>query len=266
MNLQVLMATTDLKLTEDCPKGLDQLGENKIKCTVVNQVEILKNDSFSLYQDIDVFNFSEKGLSKSRNRNLATISEKICLITDQDILFKQGFQHSILSAFKDSPKADIIAFQMEDLSGNPLKKYKGQSFWMNQRAIMKVSSVEIAFKSASILNNNLSFDENFGLGTSFPTGEEAIFLSDALKKGLRIKYVPISIVQHPKESSGYNYMNNDSLIRAKGAMLFRIFGPKAYLISIVFALKKFKLSSRSFLKFTQLMFDGISTYKRRKHD
>ncbi|MGI9533099.1 hypothetical protein, partial [Lutimonas sp.] len=137
--------------------------------------------------------------------------------------------------------------------------------WMNQRAIMKVSSVEIAFRSDSILKNNLKFDEKFGLGSTFPTGEEAIFLSDALKKGLKIKYVPIPIVQHPKESSGYNYTNNYSLIMGKGAMLCRIFGWKAYVISIAFALKKYKLSSISLIKFIQIMFEGISSYKRLQH-
>ncbi|MGI9532157.1 glycosyltransferase family A protein, partial [Lutimonas sp.] len=124
MKLQVLMAATDLIPTEHFPQGLYQLCKNKIKCTVVNQVSNAKNNSHNKHQGIDIYTYSEKGLSKSRNRNLAYITENICLITDQDILFKEGFQDRILRAFKEAAEADIIVFQIEDLDGKPLKNYK----------------------------------------------------------------------------------------------------------------------------------------------
>lgn len=262
MMLQVLMATTRLMEETGCPRGIDQLIEHEVKCTIINQSSKAKNNSQNSYHGIDIFNYTETGLSKSRNRNLNNITEEICLITDQDILFKQGFHNHIITAFQENPGADIIVFQIEDLDGKPLKKYKNVPFWMNHRDIMKVSSVEIAFRSSSILNNHIKFDERFGLGAIFPTGEEAIFLSDALKKNLKIKYLPIPIVQHPIESSGYNFEHNHTLITAKGAMLYRIFGPIAYPVSILFAFKKFKLSSLSFKKFMTIMLQGISTYKK----
>ncbi len=266
MKVQVLMATMDLKAKNDLPIGLKQLIKTKVKCTVVNQSPATENVVISDQNNIQIFTFSEKGLCKSRNRNLHYLTEKIGLITDQDIRFKKDFQNTIISAFEESPNADIIAFQIEDEQGELLKQYKEEAYWMNQRDIMKVSSVEIAFKAGSINKCKLMFDEDFGLGSTFPTGEEAIFLSDALKKGLKIKYLPIPIVIHPKESSGYQYSNNHSLIQAKGAMLYRIFGPKAYAISFIFAVKKFKISSETLLHFTRLMFDGISSYKKMKHE
>ncbi len=265
MKVQVLMATMNLTAKAEIPIGLKQLMKNNVKCTVVNQFSGHQKEALSDQYGIQIYSFSEKGLSKSRNRNLQYLTEKIGLITDQDIRFKTDFQNIILSAFEASHESDIIVFQMEDEHGKPMKNYKKNSFWMNQRDIMKVSSVEIAIKSKSIIQNKLMFDENFGLGSVFPTGEEAIFLSDALKKGLKVKYFPCPIVIHPKESSGYSYAHNHSLIQAKGAMLYRIFGPKAYVISVVFAIKKFNLSSETLISFTRLMFKGISSYKKLQH-
>lgn len=266
MKLEVLMAAMNLQMGHDIPIGLTELVKKKIKCTVINQCPA-GDSTFTLNQNnLRILSFPEKGLSKSRNRSLDQITESIGLISDQDIQFKKGFQDIIISEFEQYPNADIIVFQIEDEQGNLLKKYRKEACWMNQRDIMKVSSVEIAFKASSILKNKLSFDEDFGLGATFPTGEETIFLSDALKKGLQIKYLPFPIVIHPRNSSGRQFLNNASLIRAKGAMFYRMFGINAYPISIIFAIRKFKLSSDTLVNFVHLMFQGISSYKKSRNE
>ena len=262
MKIQVLMAAMNLKTGIDLPIGFKELNKNKVKCTVINQCEEIDSDIILNQANIKVFTYVEKGLSKSRNRNLDVLSEKLALITDQDIEFKKGFHKTIITAFEQNPKADIITFQIEETQGKPSKKYRKKAFWMNQRDIMKVSSAEIAFRAASIRKTKLRFDEEFGLGAAFPTGEEAIFLSDALKKGLKIRYFPFPIVIHPKASSGYQFLNNKDLIRAKGAMFYRMFGQMAYVISILFAIKKFKMSSENLIDFVKQKFMGISSYKK----
>lgn len=262
MKIQVLMSTINMKSLADLPIGLHELRKYNVKCTVINQLPGSKFNYFSNQNNLQIYSFSETGISKSRNRNLLKLNEKIGLITDQDIRFKNGFQDIIIEAFEQTPKADIITFQIEDEKGRPFKKYKNKPFWMNQRDIMKVSSVEIAFRTSSIIENNIKFDEDFGLGSMYPTGEEAIFLSDALHKGLKIKYIPKPIVIHPKGSSGHLFKNNEKLIAAKGAMLYRIFGINAYAVSIIFALKKYRKSSETILNFVRLMFKGISSFKK----
>jgi len=124
---------------------------------------------------------------------------------------------------------------------------------------MRVASVEIAFKRNSINKTHLRFDENFGLGALFPTGEENIFLADALDKGLKLLYIPIPIVTHPPESSGQDY-DNIKLVQAKGAMFERIFGLKGYAVSFLFTLKKYKSSRHSLFRFYSLMLQGAKKY------
>ena len=75
-------------------------------------------------------------------------------------------------------------------------------------------------------------------------------------------FLPIPIVLHPKESSGGMFNNNPDLIKAKGAMLYRIFGNISYLVSILFAIKKFKISNYSLIEFISYMYDGIYCYKK----
>jgi glycosyltransferase involved in cell wall biosynthesis len=224
---------------------------------IINQ---LLNKSLEKHSVDNVYTYYEKGLSKSRNKAISKSKAEICLISDDDLVYKENIETIIVNAFNENKDADIITFQVETPDEEQYKNYKRESFWHTKKTLMGVSSVEIAFRRNSIVESNLKFDERFGLGTNLPTGEEIIFLTDSLRNGLKILYIPVPIVIHPLESSGKDY-DNKILIKAKGAMFYRIFGLSGYLLSILFAYKKHKLSKYSFFMFCKLMFSGISYYK-----
>ena len=106
---------------------------------------------------------------------------------------------------------------------------------------MKVSSVEIAFKSQSIKDTGVRFNEIFGAGAKYFAGEENIFLYDCLKEGLSIQYVPIKIADlHIGESSWFKGFDKEYFI-AKGAIFTAM--SKSFSIPLImqFALRKYKL-------------------------
>jgi GT2 family glycosyltransferase len=228
---------------------------------VVNQ---LLNKEASSYSQTNLFSYKERGLSKSRNRAIELCDSDIALISDDDVVYLEKVKETILKAFKENPDADIITFQfLKDQNRLYKTNYQKETFWHDIYSLARVSSVEIAFKVDKIKNLNICYDEHFGLGSTFPTGEEYIFLSDALKKGLKILYLPVPILIHEEISSGGQFLNNNFLIESKGALFFRIFGSKAYFISLVFAFRKYKLSNIGFIKFYKLMLDGIMQYKEK---
>lgn len=217
--------------------------------TSANQVEHAK-----------VFHYHERGLARSRNRALQKATADICLLADDDITFLQRAQDNIGRAFAEHPLADVITFQACVPSGALYKNYAAKQKWHTPRSLMRVVSLEIAFRKDSIARVGLLFDEQFGLGARFATGEENIFLLDGLRRGLNILYMPIPIVVHPALSSGANFDDAD-LIIAKGAMLYRMFSWKAYVIALLYALKKNALSRFGLLRFYQLMLRGMRQYK-----
>jgi glycosyltransferase involved in cell wall biosynthesis len=214
-----------------------------------------------------VHSYKERGLSASRNRALAQARADICLITDDDVEFKDGIEQSILRVFEEYPEADIVTFQAHTPEGEPFKpNYRDVSFWHNRKSIMRVCSIEIAFRRSSVIGAGVEFDERFGLGAKFATGEEIIFLSDCLQAGLRILYYPLPIVMHPKESSGAQLAGNSSLIQAKGAMFYRIFGVPGFAVSVLFALRKHAESGFGFFKFIRFMLLGLISFRSMKQD
>ncbi len=212
----------------------------------------------------NIFTYREKGLSKSRNKALKKANADICLIADDDIVFLDDASQIILAAFAKYPDADIITFQAQTPKGDLFKHYYPKQRQHGIRSIMQVSSWEIAFNRSTVMSAGLQFDEKFGLGSTFATGEENIFLLDALRKGLNLLYIPVPIVIHTQYSSGGDF-NHTDLIVAKGAMFYRMVGFKAYLLALLFALKKYRMSKVGLLRFYRLMLTGIKQYKSHRN-
>lgn len=229
---------------------------------IINQLINIEN---SQYKQDNIFSYKERGLSKSRNRAIEHCSSDIALICDDDVIYLKDIENIITTAFNNNPKADIITFQfLKDEKNLYKKNYKKEKFWHDIYSLARVSSVEIAFRVNKIKSKNIKYDEHFGLGSAFPTGEEYIFLTDALKNDLKILYLPIPILIHPDESSGGQFVNNPLLIESKGALFYRIFGVKSYFITFLFALKKYKAANITLVQFYKLMFQGIKKYKKLK--
>ena len=262
MKLEVLISTYNKGL-ENVSKILKYQHEN-IKYLINHQIgnfqdnDTLKKDL--LRDDVKVFSSYTQGLSNNRNEVIRKASEEICLLADDDIELISGVEKKILKAFKDNPKADIITFKMYTSSPANSKTYAKTSFKYNFRNLAKVSSIEIAFRLSSIKKYQLYFDNRFGLGAKYPMGEEYIFLTEAYKKGLNIYYCPETIVFHPEVSTGLK--QKDELIFAKGAVFARVFGIRALLVNIYFALRKRKLYKRkySFYRYLQLLNLGSIDY------
>lgn len=248
---QILISTTDSKF-------LARLNNVPTDYLVINQ---LINDS-ACVGGPSVLSYRELGLARSRNRAIDMATGDICLISDDDVEYLPEIVSVIQLAFEENPDADIITFQIEAPDGRPFRRYRDSRFWHNKRSVMSVCSIEIAFRRRSVLAAGLRFDERFGLGSCFPTGEEIIFLCDAIDRGLRALSYPSPIVIHPLETSGARLRDNSRLIEAKGAMFFRIFGIYSYLVSLLFALKKYRGSGFGLFRFYATMLRGGEKFRQ----
>lgn len=203
------------------------------------------------------------GTSVSRNLALKNAEGDICIFADDDISYVEDYEKIISDCFSSYPEADIITFQIKTPDGSLFKRnYMRSVRWHNLRTVLKAASIEIAFKRDSVLRAGLSLDLEFGLGSRYRIHDDVIFLADAIKRNLKVLYMPIPIVIHPKESSGTQY--SDFLIFSKGAAFYRIYHGGAYFIDFVYALKKYNeyRDKYTFMSFLKLMFKGSWEYKK----
>ena len=178
----------------------------------------------SKYPNVRVINAFELGLSRSRNMAIANAKHKIGLIADDDTVFVEGFDQKIAEGFNRFKNAAVIKFITTTFEGIFFRKYSkiplGKLTAMQR---LNSSSIEMALNIDVVRKSGVLFNTNFGLGSTFPLGEEPIFINDLYQKGYQICHEPEIIVTHKaiKESDIITVEEN---YRIRGAYLYEIFG------------------------------------------
>jgi glycosyltransferase involved in cell wall biosynthesis len=188
---------------------------------IINQTEE-DNLLISEFPSVRVINSFEKGLSKSRNLGLKNAIGKIVLIADDDEIFKRDFDSIIINSFNLYPEATGICFAIEKPDGTLFKRYPSATKKkLSPLDLFNVLSIEISLNKAVFDMLNLKFDENFGLGSRFVMGEEAIFLSDIKDKNKQLIIVPKVVAVHPEISTN-DKLNLVQRYYVQGAFLSRV--------------------------------------------
>ncbi|MGK0252573.1 MAG: glycosyltransferase involved in cell wall biosynthesis [Mariniflexile sp.] len=231
---------------------------------VINQTNsrtVLKSE----FKNIRVINSFEYGLSKSRNLAIKNAIGDICLIADDDIQYMNGFERIILDAFLKEPNSSIIKFKIETFCGRNYKVYPRISKRLSKKKDLHgASSIEIAFKRQDILNHNILFNIFFGLGSIFPSGEEYLFLREALGENLIINFKNQSIVKHSFEHSTSNVTSID-FIKTQAAIYYIDYKNFSYLFLlklILFLIRKKNVQIKETGVKFKMGLKGINDYKK----
>ena len=262
MLLEILISTmnrTDFSFLENMFIN-NNIGDFQI--LIINQTSkehILKPKS----SNIRVINSFEKGLSKSRNLAIKNAIGDICLLADDDVKYLKDFREVVLEAFNKFKKADIMTFQMVDERGRLFKDYP-DILKHNKKTVITVNSVVIAFKRDVLELNSVRFNEYFGLGSTFQTADEYIFLRNALNVNLNIYFKNNVILSHKFYSSG-KAIGSDRIVFAKGALFYKYSNILAYPRLLKYLLFDFK---NNYITYKQIWpkylvgLRGIGEYKR----
>lgn len=171
-------------------------------------------------EDFRIYRTDTVGLSKNRNNSLALATAPLLLISDDDVDYTREGLETVIRSFADNPLADIILFEYESESG--AKKYPSQSFPLeNPPKGYFVSSIEIAFRRSSVWGK-CWFNESFGVGARFPSGEEEVFIRDCMDAGLKGIFLPAVIARHDSPTTSGRNLMSSSRPYAKGAVFTRL--------------------------------------------
>lgn len=250
LSIEVAVSTMDMPMdaahARDLVRSLglhgdSQLGGAPVNVLVINQVSGPVEPPI-LKPNLRVFSFRERGLSRSRNRALSLSHAELLLLADDDICYLPGFEKQIQQAFSKHPGIAFCSFQFVNRdTGQLARRYPVRNHVHRQWTVPSVSSVEIVLRPARLAN--LRFDERFGLGAAYNSGEEAIFLHDALKAGARGHFEPTPLCDHPGLSSGHDLWNRQTT-RSKGAILRRLYPHLWPIPAVAFAATKHKNRAR----------------------
>jgi glycosyltransferase involved in cell wall biosynthesis len=217
---------------------------SKYSILIINQTQE-NNLLDSPFPTVRVINSFEKGLSKSRNLALKNAIGKIVLIADDDVAYRKNFDATIVQAHNRYTNKAAISFCIEKPNGLLFKKYLTKAkLDLGLMELFNVLSIEISLNKSVLDKIGVTFDEDFGLGSQFEMGEEAIFLSDIKEQNQQIGFVPTVIATHPEISSN-EILDYKQRYYIQGAFLTRVLKAsyfKGLTTKIFFDLKQKKLN------------------------
>lgn len=184
--------------------------------------------------DVAVRVLDTVGLSRSRNAALDLAPGALVVFADDDMTLEpEGFLR-LARAFAADPALGLAAGWRSDRL--PRAGRRARPHRLHHFNAGRICAPELMVRRSAIDAAGLRFDPAFGIGGRFGLGEEYVFITDALKAGLRGRSCPVAVGQHPSESTGDNWQRAD-LMQARIAMLTRVFGRWAPLMRLLYALR-----------------------------
>lgn len=202
---------------------------------IINQTRM---EPLETEQDnIKVINIDEFGLSKSRNLALDQCQTRYALLADDDLIYKKDLVDRIENAYHKRPDAALIGFKLQRPDGSDHKQYPSseQELKITGNKYM-LSSAEISLDMKRIREHQLKFCTYFGLGATFNSCEETLFLRSLLKRREKAFFVNETIGTHKDASTGNDPLDKD-FIQALTACQFFTFGLASFLWLVYYLFK-----------------------------
>lgn len=172
-------------------------------------------------RQVRMISTTQRGLTRSRNMAIENSVADVCMLSDNDEVFAEGYDRMILSAYEELSQADVIVFRLANIPTSLGEKVRQLRFPLT----MKVSSWQISFRRVSLLRTGVRFDVHLGAGSGNGAEEELKFLLDCQRAGLKIYYVPEAIASMAETESTWFHGFDETFFENRGATTRYILGP-----------------------------------------
>lgn len=184
-----------------------------------------------------------RGLSRNRNVALSQASQNsdYILFSDDDLIFNDGYERTIIKEFENHPDAEAIKFNLHDLSkARKITMGRIKTFERATRRNMTSSGVcGLAVKTEILKKHNFHFHENFGSGTENFCGEDTIFIMELLNKKIHFYRSPLDIAGIDQTESSWFQGHNTRYFTTCGMVLGTIYPILSYPLAIRSAWKAY---------------------------
>lgn len=258
LSIQVLVSTmhqTDFSIVQKM--------NLKGNALIINQADALRDEEISSNGFTQrMMTMAERGVGRSRNNALLRADADVCLMADDDVRYHDDYLTKIERAFAKYPDADVILFNVPSTNPERQSAHIAADHRVRFYNFMKYPTFQIVFRRESILKANIFFSLLFGGGAKYSCGEDTLFLSDCLRKGLKMIACAetIGVVNHQDSSWFRGY--NEKYFYDKGVIYTAISKQLAIPLMIQFAIRRRSLfkSQMSVYDALKHMYRGYKTY------
>lgn len=179
------------------------------------------------------FNRLERGVGLSRNLCIDKAESDIILFSDEDIRYDAGYDKVVEEEYAAHPEADLILFNVRVCPER--RTYWNQGFEKVGRfGCGRFPAYSISCRREKLVEANCRFSPLFGGGAKYSNGEDSLFLTDAIKAGLKV-YKTDKVIgeEEPRESTWFNGYT-EKFFFDRGVLFAHLYGG---LLKYAFALR-----------------------------
>lgn len=175
------------------------------------------------------------GLSAARNLIVRRSQADVAVFMDDDARMPSDSIDVITNAYGRYPEAAALTFEVDWTGEGHRRTYPAVEMRRRTvRSLTSVASIEIAVSLRALRRLGVAFDEHFGLGAPFGTGEELVLLADLIRRGGDVRFIPAVVARHPARTSGSTL--DAAMMGARGALFRRLYGgPAGLAIGLAYA-------------------------------
>lgn len=220
--LQVLVAAVDQNVTT-----LAAAMNLNSEAIIVNQCHEFAYSEYAYRQKrIRCFHCDERGVGRSRNEAIIHSDGEYLLFSDEDILYRDGYETEVPEEFRKHPEADMLLFNIKQSEGRETyynTKY-GRVRWYNYG---RYPAYSIAVRKERLLQSGAMFSQLFGGGAQYSNGEDSLFLRECLKRGLRIYHTNITLGKEIARKSTWFEGYTEKFFFDRGVLYHYLYGKMA---------------------------------------
>ena len=203
-----------------------------------------------------------RGVGKNRNMALLYSTADYLLFADDDMIYVDGYEESIIKAFEELKNADVIIFSCNFTKGNIVfNAIKNNIKRLNVFNCFRYGTATMAVRRKSILKANIWFSLLFGGGTIYGSGEDSLFLKECIDKKLKIYSHDFIIGNCAKDESTWFKGYDEKFFYDKGALCAAMFHMLKYLAATKLLMRFKRLSDFSCAKCARLMIHGMKGFR-----
>lgn len=257
--LQILVATmhqNDVSLAE----------KMNIRCSAViaNQAD---RDEITNYDTdfgiIKMITTSTRGVGLNRNIALMAADADVLMFADDDVVYNNDMAENVLAAFEALQQADVIVFGMDIVKNGKVTEkrhlMKGRLRVWNS---MRFGTYTMAVRRSSIVNKNITFNQRFGGGCPFSSGEDTLFLKACFDAGLKVYSYDYVLGTCCKDSSSWFVGYNEKYFYDRGVLVRNLFPKTAYLMALYFGIRFKRETELGVFKRLKYIYSGVRNGKK----
>ncbi len=248
--LQVLVATMH-------QKDLTLAKKMNIRCgaVIANQAD---RNQILVEDDLKMITTNTRGVGLNRNIALLASDGDILLFADDDVVYNDDMPQAVLAAFRENPQADVLVFGMDIMkNGSVVEKRHLKNRRLHVFNAMRFGTYRIAIRRSALLRANIQFNQNFGGGCPFSSGEDSLFLKACFDRGLKVYAHAYVLGTCAKDTSTWFVGCNEKYFYDKGVLMRYLFPRIPHVMALYFAIRFKRTTELNVLQRIRLMQAGV---------